>query len=423
MPKGVLEPTMLEIVIVGAGPYGLSLGAYFHSYGIPFRIFGTPMKSWREHMPKGMMLKSDGFASNLYDPKNQFTLKQYCADNKIPYTDDQTPVHLETFSSYGVAFQERMVPELEDRQLERLERIPDGFLLTLDNGERVKARRVVLAVGITHFGYVPKNLAHLPEEFVSHSYRHHYLEPFRGRSVVILGAGASSIGLAGLLQEIGARPELVARPAKLKWQGMPTPGKKRPLWQRIRHPKSGLGPGMRSRFCANFPNLFHYLPERLRIEIVERHLGPSGHWFSRAKVEDALPMHLGCELETATLEGGMVRLKVRMADGTTRDVLTDHVIAGTGYRVETHRLKFLSEDILANLRTAKGSPKLSSTLESSVPGLYFVGLAAAYSFGPVMRFAFGAEFAAVTITRALWKAMAESRSTVQAASLAVTTTK
>jgi hypothetical protein len=198
-------------------------------------------------------------------------------------------------------------------------------------------------------------------------------------------------------------------------------GKQRPLWQRIRHPKSGLGPGIRSRFFANSPNLFHYLPERLRIEVVNRHLGPSGHWFSRDKVEEGLPLHLGFAPETATIEGHKARLRLRAADGTTRDVLTEHIIAGTGYRVDTHRLKFLSAEILAGLQAVQGSPVLSSSFESSVPGLFFVGLAAANSFGPVMRFAFGAEFAATTITNALVRSLARSGSTVQSASLAVTT--
>jgi hypothetical protein len=412
---------MLEIAIVGSGPYGLSIGAHFRSRGIPFRIFGPPMQSWRNHMPKGMMLKSDGFASNLSDPTGQFTLKQYCAEQNIPYTDDETPVRLETFSSYGIAFKERMVPELEESLLVNLDRTPEGFLLTLDNGETVKARRVLFAVGITHFGYVPGNLVHLPEEFLTHSYRHHDLEPFRNRSVVVLGAGASAIGLAGLLKQAGAHAELVGRPSTLRFQSMPTQGKPRPLWHRIRHPKSGLGPGMRSRFFANSPNLFHHLPERLRIEIVHRHLGPSGHWFLRDKVENGLPLHLGFTAETATIEGSKVRLSLRAADGTKRDVLTEHIIAGTGYRVDLRRLKFLSAGILADLHTAGGSPTLSPSFESSVPGLYFVGLAAANSFGPVMRFAFGAEFAATTLTNVMMTSLARSRSTVQSASLAVTT--
>ena len=412
---------MLEIAIVGAGPYGLSIGAHFRSRGIPFRIFGPPMHSWREHMPKGMMLKSDGFASNLSDPDDLFTLKQYCAEKNIPYTDEQTPVALETFSSYGVAFRDRLVPELEDKLLMRLDRTSQGFLLTLDTGEVVKAKRVVLAVGITHFQYIPENLAYLPEELLTHSYRHHNLEPFRNRNVVVIGAGASSIGLAGLLYEIGARPELVARPHKLEFHGKPT-GKLRPLWHRIRHPKSGLGPGIRSRFCANSPELFYYLPARLRVEVVRRHLGPSGHWFSRDKVEGKLPLHLGFNAESAKIEDGNVRLTLRAADGNKRDILTEHIIAGTGYRVDLRRLKFLGPEVLSGLRVLDGSPVLSPSLESSVPGLHFVGLAAAHSFGPVMRFAFGADFAARNLTRTMLNALSGNRSrVVQSADLATTT--
>lgn len=412
---------MVEIAIVGAGPYGLSIGAHFRKHGIPFRIFGPPMHSWREHMPKGMMLKSDGFASNLSDPGRQFTLKQYCAEQNVPYTDDQTPVSLETFSNYGLAFKDRMVPELEDKLLAKLERTAEGFVLTLDNGEIVKAKQVVLAVGITHFDYIPESLAHLPEEFLTHSYRHHDLELFRNRSVIVIGGGASSIGLAGLLSEIGARPELVARPTSLEFHGKPT-GKPRPLWHRIRHPKSGLGPGMRSRFFANSPNLFHYLPGTLRVEIVRRHLGPSGHWCSRDKVEGKLPLHLGYNAESARVEGSKVRLTLRAADGSTRDLLAEHIIAGTGYQVDLRRLKFLSHEILSGLQVLKGSPVLSPSLEASVPGLYFVGLAAAYSFGPVMRFAFGADFAARNLTRTMTNAMAGRRSAVvQSTSLAATT--
>src|SRR6202021_3804892 len=97
---------MIEPAIIGAGPYGLSIAAHFRRRGITFRIFGKPMDSWVAHMPKGMMLKSDGFASNIYDPENRFTLKQFCADRNIPYADMGLPVTLDTFSKYGVAFRE-----------------------------------------------------------------------------------------------------------------------------------------------------------------------------------------------------------------------------------------------------------------------------------------------------------------------------
>ena len=409
---------MLNTGIIGAGPYGLSVAAHLRRRGIPFRIFGRPMDSWLNHMPKGMMLKSDGFASNIYDPDEEFTLGKFCAERGIEYSDAGLPVSLETFAAYGQAFRERMLPELEEKQVVSLDRAPEGFVLGLDNGETVTARRVVLAVGITHFEYVPSNLASLPPEFLSHSFRHADPAAFKGRNVVVIGGGASAIDLAALLHEAGAEVQLVARHPELKFHSMPT-GKPRSRWQQIRHPKSGLGPGLRSRFFSDFPMLFHHLPEGLRIELVEKTLGPSAGWFVKEKME-RVPCLLGYTLERAEVEDGKVRLHLRAANGTEREVRTEHIIAATGYKVDLERLKFLSPDIRSRVRTVKGSPVLSSSFESSVPGIYFVGIAAANSFGPVMRFAFGAGFAARRLTQTMAKALAQSPASAPVASVATT---
>jgi hypothetical protein len=90
-------------------------------------------------------------------------------------------------------------------------------------------------------------------------------------------------------------------------------------------------------------------------------------------------------------------------------VETDHVVAGTGYRVNLARLSFLAPALRAQIETSAGSPVLSRKLESSVPGLYFAGLAAANSFGPVMRFTYGANFAARNLTRTILQAAAMGR--------------
>ena len=408
---------MLSVAIIGAGPYGLSVAAHLRRSGVPFRIFGRPMDSWLAHMPKGMMLKSDGFASDIYDPESAFTLGQFCAERGIEYADSGIPVRLETFAAYGLAFRDRMVPELEDKLVARVDRLPHGFELQLEDGETLQARAVVLAVGITHFDYVPENLAHLPAEFLSHSARHHEVEPFRGRNVVVIGGGSSAMDLAGLLHEAGASVQLVSRRSELRFHSQPT-GKPRSRWQKIRHPGSGLGPGLRSRFFADAPMAFYYLPERLRVEAVRRSLGPSGGWFSRDKVIGKVPLILGCTPQGAEVQNGKVKLHLRASDGSERDIVTEHIIAATGYRVNLDRLKFLNPDIRSKLKRVDGSPVLSSTFESSLPGLYFAGVAAANSFGPVMRFAFGAGFAARTLTRTLSKSLSREPAPVRARSVA-----
>src|ERR1017187_4008232 len=138
-----------DVAIVGAGPYGLSIAAHLTAMGVNFRIFGNPMEFWLKHMPKGMHLKSEGFASSLADPGSTFTLGAYCREKNLPYADLGLPVPLAQFSSYGLEFQRRLVPEVVPHKVSLLEQSPDGFRITLDNGEGIAARRVVVAVGLT----------------------------------------------------------------------------------------------------------------------------------------------------------------------------------------------------------------------------------------------------------------------------------
>lgn len=403
---------MLDVAIVGAGPYGLSVAAHLRRSGVPFRIFGRPMDSWLAHMPKGMMLKSDGFASTIDDPDQKVTLPHFCAERGIEYADTGIPVRLDTFVAYGLAFKEQILPDLENKIVTGIEQIADGFQLTLEDGEKVKARRVVLAVGITNFAYVPPSLAQLPEKFVSHSFQHSNLEPFRGRRVVVVGGGASAIDIAGLLHEAGAKVQLVARRSELVFHNKPNPNQKRSWWKRIRSPQSGLGPGLRSWFFSEMPLWFHRLPKGLRLDIVRTHLGPSGGWFVKDMVMGKVSLLLGQTPERAQIEGDHVRLHLRAADGTQSEIEADHIIGATGYRVNMERLKFLDPRLRSKLKTIEGSPVLSREFESSVPGLYFVGVAAANSFGPLMRFAYGAGFTARRISAVLAKAGAYSRASV-----------
>jgi thioredoxin reductase len=413
---------MTEIAIVGAGPYGLSIAAHLRGQGIPFRIFGRPMDSWLAHMPKGMCLKSEGFASNLSDPKGDLPLATFCAERGIKYADVHVPVRLDTFTAYGLTFRDRLVPELEEKLVSHIERAGDGFRLRLEDGEELTARRVILAVGITHYEYMPENLTGLPSEFVSHSFRHNDPDKFKGRSVIVVGGGSSATDLVAELHERGAQVQMVVRQKDMNFHSAPVPGKGRSLWKRIRHPQSGLGPSMRSAAFCNFPTLFRYLPASLRMEIVRRHLGPSGTWFTRDRIVGKVSTQMGSTIEGAEVKNGKVYLRVRIENGGTREFAADHLITATGYRVNLDRLQFLSPALRAEIKDLNRTPVLNSSFESSAPGLYFVGVSAANSFGPLMRFAFGADFAARHITRRLVKAMSRKPAVVGAPS-AVPTTK
>jgi cation diffusion facilitator CzcD-associated flavoprotein CzcO len=388
----------IDIAIVGAGPYGLSIAAHLNASAIPFRIFGSPMSVWATRMPRGMRLKSEGFASSLSDPESKFTLRDYCHQEGIPYSDIGDPVQLETFVAYGLAFQKRFVPNLEDRLVTSLRREGAGFGLLLQDGEKVFARRVIIAVGITYFANVPPVLAALQPGLVSHSSAHSDLKGFRGCRIAVVGAGASAIDLAGLLHAAGASVDLIARASSIRFQDPP-----RPLsWtEQIRNPRTGIGSGLEMLFHAHLPHWFRRLPERIRLDRVRKILGPAPGWFSKNDVVGKVSFHLGCEIAGARSEAGRVVLELTGRDGQVERVEADHVIAATGYQVDLHRLAFMDPQLRPQIRKTGAAPALSAHFQSSVPGLYFVGLSSANSFGPLMRFAFGARFTARRLTRHL----------------------
>jgi cation diffusion facilitator CzcD-associated flavoprotein CzcO len=386
---------MTEVAIIGAGPYALSLAAHLKARAVSFRIFGPPMRSWSEHMPAGMCLKSDGFASDLYDAERSFTLERFCAERGIAYDHLKIPVHLETFVAYGRAFQARMVPSLEENLVVSVRSTGAGFELKLDNGTLVQARRVVVASGIAHLEQLPEELAPLGPQLCTHTSAHSDLSGFAGKKVVVLGGGSSAIDIAALLHRAGAAVEVVTR-RPVKWSEGPGDGR-RSLWQRIRKPHVGLGSSFRSTMYALFPNLFHHLPRSLRLRIVRRHLGPLAAWFVRPQFDGVVPLHVGYSLKEARAAGTGAELRFANAAGQDLVLRPDHVICGTGYRISVAELPFIDRALLSGIEVEERSPVLSRHFESSVPGLYFIGLLSANSFGPLMRFALGANFSASSL--------------------------
>jgi len=317
--------------------------------------------------------------------------------NGVSYDDYDIPVALATFTNYALDFQRRHVPEVDQRSVTSLAFRDGCFSLQLEGGERIHARRVVLAVGISHFDHVPATLEKHVGHWVSHSSAWKDLRHFLNSDVTIIGGGSSAIEVAAGLLEAGAKVRLVVRGPGIKFDH-PTP---RPealsVWRRIRHPRSGLGPNLKSWLYSEFPHLFRYLPSSTRLDIVRRHLGPASPWYLRPVIQKAAVL-TDHEVEGATISEDRVHLSLRNGTGKPLALSTDHVIAATGYRVDLKRLRFMDANLRNRIRTAGPMPVLSRNLESSVPGLYFAGLAAAGSFGPLLRFVHGTEFAARRIT-------------------------
>jgi len=401
----------IDVAIIGSGPYGLSIAAHLHAAKVDNRVFGVPMEAWATHMPQGMHLKSDAQASSLSDPNAAFTLETYCSRNKIAYHDYQIPVRLEDFTAYGLEFQRRFVPSVEQRRLLSLRSGSDGFALEFDSGEVVNAKKVVIATGVVAFKHSPSAIAQLPEAVASHSADHRSLEKFNDREVAIIGAGSSALDLGALLALRGARVTLIARTRVLRFQPTPSVNGSSALMQIVRRilmpPSHGLGNGWLMRICAESPQVIHLAPDWVRRLIVAKTLGPSGGHFVRDRIERDVQVITGSTVVDAHERAGRVVLSLANEERERQTISCDHVVAATGYKVDLRRLGFFNAKTLAGLKTTDYSPVLSRRFESSVPGLYFVGLAAARSFGPALRFVMGAIHPARTMAYELPKSLSK----------------
>ena len=382
-----------RVAVIGAGPYGVSIAAHLQSYGIEFRIFGTPMHRWRAQMPVGMYLKSEPLASNLADASGHYTLQEFCTESGVPYG---SPVSLETFTRYALSFQRRFAPAVEDVLVTTLDKRNNTFELRLASGEQVRTTSVVLATGLSHAAYIPPELVNLPAELLSHSGEHHDLSRFKGCDVVVIGGGQSALETAGLLNEVQATVRLLVRAASIEWPSPPT-RERRSLWHQLRRPASPLGDGLQLYFFSKFPRLFYHLPQQIRTNRVRRILGPAGAWWLRERVVGHLPILLNHSVRRAEARRGKALLHVHGPDGKLHELTADHVIAATGYHYAVQSLPFLKR-LSSHLRCAQNAPWLSPNFESSIPGLYFSGLASAYQFGPMMRFLCGAQYTAQRIS-------------------------
>jgi FAD-dependent urate hydroxylase len=391
---------VVEVAIVGAGPYGLSLAAQLRVAGVAYRHFGLPMWPWRSAMPQGMFLRSRGSALDLSDPQGTHTLEAFCAQTGRPYRGSGLPVALDSFIGYGRWFQSGLGLEVEEVLVTGLVRDNNGFGLTLATGERLSARKVVVAVGIEHFAYIPPPLAALPASVCTHSSAHNDLAVFSGREVIVVGAGQSALESAALLHEQGASVQVLARTQALAWGGQPLPPD-RPLLRRLIEPEAGLGSGWNTWLYSNCPGLFRHLPRATRVERARKALGPAGAWWLRERVEGQFPVLTGHHVTRARPRGARVQLGVAAAGGARSEMAADHVIAATGYRTDLARLQFLGGGLRSALRTLAGSPVVGRDYQSSVAGLYFIGPAVAPTFGPAMRLVFGTRHAAPTVARQL----------------------
>ena len=377
-----------QLLIIGAGPYGLSTAAYARRLGLDCRVLGEPMGFWKNRMPGGMLLRSP--IDWHLDPLGELTFERYLAGQAVA-PESAAPIPIGLYLDYCRWFQEESGVAVQRNYVQNLEWHKDAaypFRATLDDGSVLAAGKVLVATGLTNYGNVPDDLAALlPANGFAHTCDYTDFSRLRGKRCLIVGGRQSAFEWAALINEAdGAEIHLVYRHetprfTESDWSWID------PLMERTRQT----------------PGWFRRLTPEAQADIYQRLWGEG-----RLKLEPWLyPRIQGdhVHLWPSTRITGSARpadgaISVSMDNG--RSVEVDQVILATGYRVDLSREPCLQDASLrANLAVRDGFPALDDTFQSTIPGLYFTGQTATRDFGPFFGFGIGCPAAAWIIGNAL----------------------
>ena len=392
---GTMSHTECEVAIIGAGPYGLATAAHLKSAKVATMVFGEPMSFWQQNMPERMRLRSPWIASHIAHPNDEFSLDAYALTRGIR---QQEQMLVGEFIRYGLWFQKNAVSQVDPRKIDRVERGPGGFHLHFNDGASVSARRVVIAMGLKHQEFRPPTFVGLPRALVSHTCEHVNFDSFRSKRVAVIGRGQSACETAALLSEAGADVELISR-GDVLWLGSEQPdGMERSdlAWKfrKLMMTRGAVGP-FPLNWLAEAPALVHFLPPAVRAEFSDRCLRAKASGWLRVRF-GTVRINVSRTLRAVRHTGEGVALELENGSA-----VFDHVVLGTGYKIDVAKLGIFARSLIDEIVTVNGSPQLGRGLESSVAGLHFVGATAVHSFGPLMRFVWGAGFAAQALTSAV----------------------
>jgi len=389
--------TQCDVTILGAGPYGMAAAAHLRTIqGLEVRVFGSPMRFWESNMPAGMFLRSNWTATQIASPNGSLTLEKFIEETGKQFT---VPVPLDRFTEYGRWYQRHTLPELDSREVIRIDRIPNGFQVTLSDGEVFRSKRVVVAAGIKDFAWCPAEFDHLDPALASHASEHCKFESFSGKKVLVIGSGQSALESAALLHEAHAEVEVFGRAREIHWlQGWASVTLHHGLGSTVRkilYAPTDVGPAGISQLMAR-PDLLRKLPRGLQDKLRKRAVRPAGARWLVKRLEN-VPIRLGRSASKVRIVSG--RVNVAFDDGADRTV--DHVLLGTGYRVDISKYGFLSDGLKNSISRSNGFPKLRPGLETSIDGLHIVGAPAAWSFGPLMQFVSGTQYASRALVQSI----------------------
>jgi FAD-dependent urate hydroxylase len=371
-----------RFVIVGAGPYGLAVAAKLQSAGVDYVLIGRPLAFWKEYVPQGLALLSEPLACSL-------SLDGFGVDawEKSRGCLCRRPFPAEEFVEYCLWFQRHACITPDERAVVQVVRDQSGgYTVHLEDGDVITAEHLIVAAGLKAYSFRPPEFAGLRPGTGFHASELKDLSGFCEKKVVVIGSGQSAFECGALLHEQKAEVEIIARESFVRW---------RPYGGHVRRPSGVAGYARAAvRTVLNNPAIFRRAPGAVRAWWLGKTLRAAPDDKLKARLE-SVRLTLGRRITVVAYEND--RVKLQLDDGTSR--IVDHVVFGTGYRIDVNALSFLTPELRREVAHYRGYPHLNGVMESTVPRLYFIGAPAAMNFGADMWFVHGAPFTAERIIR------------------------
>ena len=364
-----MSNTETNLLIIGAGPFGLAVAAQATHDGIEHLIVGKSMEFWRRNMPKGMFLRS---ACDWHlDPLDVHTIEAFLhTQGKTP--SEVEPLSLEFYLSYVEWFKKQKDIQPRHVYIEKLER-NDQFVATTTDGDVINAQQVVIAPGFKHFAHTPPELkAKFPDGRYQHTCEFVDFSEAATRRYLIIGGRQSAFEWAALLLEAGASAVHIshrhASPvfAVADWSWV------NPLVDSIFENPNWFRRLSQSE--QNAISLRMWAEGRLKVE----------PWLKSRLKDDRVKVWPETEV-TGCVEQEDGELVATLTNGEILHL--DQIVLATGYKVDIAQLPLLAAgNLLEQLETRNGFPVLDDHFETSIPGLFITSMPAAQDFGPFFGF-------------------------------------
>lgn len=390
-----------DVVIVGAGPYGLSAAAHLVHAGVEPHVFGEALSFWKQNMPRQMLLRSRTEASNIHTPQKHLSIDAYQRVIKRKFSE---PVPVEDFIAYGEWLQKQVAPKLDGRHVSKVSRNGSGFIVCTKDGDSIHAKSVILALGIGLFLQRPKHFAGIPRELAPHSSELPDLSKFHGKRVAVLGKGQSALEYAAILSENGAEVQIITRSPAIAFRPFAwrkhlfrtlMTGPLKSISYKIL-PPTDLGDINTARKIADPEKFCRQTPE-MQDKLIKDCTKPVGAYWLTSRLS-GVTVKTGLTVIHAQQIGGKVNLS--FSDSTTDQV--DLVVLATGYKIDISKYGILDPTLQEQVQqTPDGYPVLTTGLETSVSGLHMTGVIAERTLGPTLRFVTGTSNAGPRVAAAI----------------------